>query len=64
MWSIITCSLHLILSGQIKGKKRSGGDDKCIPYISQKGRDCSGDLGINWRIILKWIKERGCDGMG
>jgi hypothetical protein len=35
-------------------------DKKCIQFISGnlKGRDHFGNLGIDWRIILRWILNK------
>jgi len=35
------------------------GDEKCIQNFSKnlKGQDYLGNLGINWKKVLKWIFE-------
>jgi hypothetical protein len=49
---------HDQIKGRMAGKYNTpGGDEKCI-HNFEKGRDHLVDLGVDTRIILKWILER------
>jgi hypothetical protein len=56
--------MRLLLGGQIKENEMKGScsahgtDEKCVENFSRKDRDHLGNLGVYWKIILKWtLKE-------